>query len=366
MQNPDLPPIPPVPPVAPASPPPPTPAMPPKHCALCGEMLTPNGDFCPKCGAESMNLRVKPPPPGLQFTAINHFWVVLLISSVAFGIIYRITEHIGMVQTYAMFVGIPLIIGVLVAYMTRPQSGVGTTIKVVTILLCVVCPLVGEGTVCILMAAPLFYGFAVIGYYIYAAIIKKLQPNRRGGPLAILVIPFLMAMVTSDRKHIDNPATNTITDELFVAASPERVMETIRQSGAAPDNFSFFLKLGFPLPTSVEHGPDGVTCMHFDPRSEPWPGTNTIVSRETVDPVRHTIDYEILEDGTKLARWMTFRRTGFEIVPTQGGSLVRQRTVYLQRMQPGFYWNTMENFALGQMHGYALRNIKERAESRKP
>jgi len=350
MQVPDLPPVPP---------------MPPKVCALCGEALTPAGDFCPKCGAESMNLRVKPPRPGLQFTPINHFWVVLLISAVVFGLIYRGTEQAGMVQTYGMFVGIPLLIGVLVAYLTRPQSGVGTTIKVVTILLCVVCPLVGEGSICILMAAPLFYAFAVLGYYLVAAITKS-GSRRRGGPLVIAAIPFVMAMVTSDRHHIDNPATNTVIDEIFVAASPERVMQTIEQTNGVPRDFPVFLKLGFPLPKHLERDPNGVTRMAFDPRSEAWPGPNTITSQQTIDPVRRTITYDILEDNTKLARWLTFRRTGFEVVPQAGGSLLRQRTVYLQRMQPGLYWNHLEDFAMGQMHGYALRNIKALAESRKP
>ena len=359
MQNPDIPPVPPVTPV------PPPPAMPPKVCALCGEALTPAGDFCPKCGAESMNLRVKPPRPGLQFTSINHFWVILLISAFVFGVIYRGTEKAGMVQTYAMFVGIPLIIGILVAYLTRPQTGVGTTIKVVTILLCVVCPLVGEGSICILMAAPLFYAFAVLGYYLVAAITKS-GSNRRGGPLVIAAIPFVMAMVTSDRKHIDNPATNTVVDEIFVAASPDRVMQIIEQTNGVPHDFPVFLKLGFPLPKHLEHDPNGVTRMAFDPRAEAWPGPNTITSQQTIDPVRHTIHYEILEDNTKLARWLTFRSTGFEIVPRVGGSVLRQRTVYLQRMQPGFYWNHLEDFAMGQMHGYALRNIKALAEAGKP
>ncbi len=351
MQAPDLPPVPP---------------MPPKVCALCGGALTPAGDFCPKCGAESMSLRVKPARPGLQFTPINHFWVVLLIAAVVFGLFYRATESAGMMQTYAMFVGIPLIIGVLVAYLTRPQSGVGTTLKVVTILLCVVCPLVGEGSICILMAAPLFYACAVLGYFLVAAISKTVQPNRRGGPMAILIVPFVMAMLTSDRNHIDHPATNIVIDEIFVAAPPERVMQTIVQTDKVALNFPVFLKLGFPLPTRLEREANGITRMHFDPRSEPWPGTNTIVSQQTLDPVHHTVHYEILEDGTKLARWMTFQQTGFEIVPAPGGSLLRQRTVYQQRMQPGAYWNPLENFAMGQMHGYALRNIKRLTETPKP
>ena len=313
-----------------------------------------------------MSLRVRPPRPGLQFTPINHFWVVLLVSAVVFTLFYRGTEHFGMMQTYAMFVGIPLVIGVLVAYMTQPKSGLGTTLKVVTILLCVVSALLGEGTICILMAAPLFYAFAAVGYYLVEAVMRRVRPNRRGGPLAVLIVPFAMAMLTSDRNHIDNPATNTVVDEIFVAAPPDRIMQTIEHSNLVAHKFPVFLNLGFPLPKRMERDPNGITRLVFDPRSEPWPGPNTILSRQTVDSVRHTITYDILEDSTKLARWLTFRRTGFEIVPCPGGSLLRQRTVYEQRMQPGFYWNTVENFAMGQMHGYALRNIKALTEAAKP
>ncbi|MCW3100531.1 MAG: hypothetical protein JWL77_6149 [Chthonomonadaceae bacterium] len=347
MQAPDLPPVPP---------------LPPKVCALCGEALTPAGEFCPKCGAESMSLRVRPPRPGLQFTPINHFWVVLLIAGFVFGILYNVLKKTGMVQTYAMFVGIPMVIGVLVAYLSRPESGLGTTIKVVTLLLCAFCPLVGEYSICVLMAAPLFYAFAVCGYFL----VKWTGPDRRRGPMAILIVPFVMAMMTSDRNHIDNPATNIVTDEIFVAAPPERVMQTIEQSDRVPHDFSAFLKLGFPLPKRLEREPNGLTRMVFDPGAEPWHGTNTIVSQQTTDLLHHTITYTILEDGTKLARWMTFRNIEFEILPRPGGSLVRQHTVYEQRMQPGFYWNTVEDFAMGQMHGYALRNIKRQTEAGKP
>ncbi len=337
-----------------------------QRCALCAEPLTPDGGFCPKCGAESMKLRVKPPGPGLQFTLQNHFWVVLLIASVVFGIGYRITEKMGMIQTYALFAGIPLLIGVLVAYLTRPQSGIGTTLKITTILLCIVCPLLGEGSICILMAAPLFYAFAIGGYYLVALIMNLVRPNRRGGPLAVVLIPFIMAMQTSDRSHIDNPAVNVITDRIFISASPERVMKTLQRTDIVATDFPIFLKLGFPLPTRMERDPNGLTHLHFDPRSEPWPGTNTILSQQTVDNANRTVRYEIVEDGTKLARWMTFRSTGFKVVPCQGGSTLYQTTIYQQRMQPGFYWNTTENFAMGQMHGYALRNLKKLAEAAKP
>ena len=90
-----------------------------------------------------------------------------------------------------------------------------------------------------------------------------------------------------------------------------------------------------------------------------------IVSREFQDPANRRLTFVIQNDGTKLARWLTFLRTSFEIEPRADGCRLRQTTAFRQRMQPGVYWNPLESFAVGQMHSYALSHIKWLAEKAK-
>jgi hypothetical protein len=110
----------------------------------------------------------------------------------------------------------------------------------------------------------------------------------------------------------------------------------------------------------------GLTQLTFDPGSEPWPGTNVIESREERDARRHRLRFTIVKDGTKLSRWLTFRATRFEIVPAANGCRLRQTTDFQQRMQPGFYWNPLQTYAMTQMHQYALGHVKNLAENTKP
>jgi hypothetical protein len=154
----------------------------------------------------------------------------------------------------------------------------------------------------------------------------------------------------------------TVRDERFIAAPPGVVWQILWNGNLVSRRFPLFLRAGFPLPTKLQRRPDGLTRLTFDPGSERWSGTNVIVSREFQDTAHRRLTFVIENDGTKLARWLTFLRTRFEIEPCAGGCRLRQTTVFRQRMQPGLYWNPLESFAVGQMHGYALSHIQRLAE----
>jgi hypothetical protein len=156
----------------------------------------------------------------------------------------------------------------------------------------------------------------------------------------------------------------TVTDERQLAAAPAQVWEILRHGDLVSPDFPLFLRLGFPLPTKLERRPGGETRLTFDPGSEPWPGTNVIVSRQVEDGAGRRLTFVSREDGTKLARWLTFLQTRLEVEPCAGGSRVRQTTTFRQRMQPGLYWNPLQRFAVRQMHGYALSQIQRLAEAR--
>ncbi len=332
------------------------------NCRRCGADLMPEAAFCAQCGqAVERTFAQEPPPPGtLQLTRVNHGFVALLIVATVFGVAYHLTHNAGMIQTYAVFVGLPLLIGVLTAYLTRPRSGLGAVIKYTTVILCAVCPALGEGAVCILMAAPIFYGVAILGYYLTIGIAKHFGPRGNSGTLCLVLLPWLVARMTSTPEAIARPKTMTTTRTVFVAAPPDRVWKTLQRSELVSPSRPLFLRLGFPRPTKWERV-DGTSRLTFDPGSEPWPGTNVIESREVVDARAQRLTFVIERDGTKLSRWLTFIETRFEVTPIRGGCRLRQTTIFRQRMQPGFYWNSLQRYALGQMHRYALEAIRTKA-----
>lgn len=334
------------------------------RCVRCRSPLMFGARFCSWCGQPVDNEPHPPTENAVQLTTFNNVLAALLVIATAFAVVYRVNESQGLMQTYATFVGLPLLIGLLTAYLTRPKSGLGMTLKVTTIILCVVCPLLGEGAVCILMAAPIFYAIAAVGYLIAYSVYTWLGQRWRNGAMVIVLLPFLAAKLTSTPHSIRNPRTMTVQNEVFIAAAPEIVWDVLLHGDLVSSDFPLLLRAGFPLPKKLERRADGSTRLTFDPGSEPWHGTNVIVSQQVADAAHHRLTFVIKEDGTKLARWLTFRRTRFEVEPCEGGCRLRQTTTFRQRMQPGLYWNALQRFFVGQMHGYALSHIKRLSENR--
>jgi zinc-ribbon domain len=334
------------------------------RCPWCGNPLPDDAEFCPRCGNARRGMWTT--ITRFRFTLGNNVLAASLVIAAAFAVTYRIVESRALLQTYAAFVGLPLLIGVLTAYLVNPRNGLTATLKITTVILCVLCVLLGEGTVCIIMAAPIFYAVAIIGYALVAGAVKLLDAaghRHRGGPMIVVLLPFLVAHLTSDRMGIRNPRTITVQSDRMIAAPPAVVWKTLLQADHVATEFPFFLRLGFPLPTGIERQPGGLMRVTFDPGSEPWPGSNVIVSRQFTDESRHCVTFVIIEDGTKLARWLVFQQTHFEIEPAEGGARLRQSTTFQQRMQPGLYWNALESFAMRQMHDYALSHLKRLAEA---
>jgi hypothetical protein len=314
-------------------------------------------EVCPACGIDT------PVDDRAKRLIWRHTVTTIFLVTAAFVIAYRGVEEAGLMQTYAAFVGIPLLIGVLTTYLSYPKTRTGVTLLGTTIVLCFVAMLLGEGAICILMAAPIFYVVALMGCAIVTFIEDYLNGKGRGGPAVIVLLPFLLAKLTSSPQGIANPSTMTVQDDIFIAAPPSVVWDRLLHGELVSQQFSPFLRLGFPLPTKLERDGKGEARLTFDPGSEPWPGTNVIISREKRDPAARHLSFVILKDGTKLSRWLTFRDTHFAIEAAPGGSRLRQTTTFQQRLQPGLYWNPLQSYAMTQMHVYALEHIKSLAET---
>src|SRR5437870_12961066 len=91
------------------------------------------------------------------------FAVAAIIIAVAVGgFVYRQMVDHEIEQSAALFIGLPALLAVILALTPRAKSTIGITMKGITIALLLSGPLLGEGFICILMAAPLFYAVGII------------------------------------------------------------------------------------------------------------------------------------------------------------------------------------------------------------
>ena len=85
-----------------------------------------------------------------------------LIAAVAIAsLAYKFIFYQQLQQTAALFVGIPALLAIVVVLFVSPRSAKGVACKAVTVGLLVSLFFLGEGALCIVMSAPIFYGVAV-------------------------------------------------------------------------------------------------------------------------------------------------------------------------------------------------------------
>jgi hypothetical protein len=72
-------------------------------------------------------------------------------------LIYKILKVGHLEQTALFYLGIPALIALTVVATVRPRSTLGTIMATITVGLALAGPLLAEGIVCLIIAAPLFY-----------------------------------------------------------------------------------------------------------------------------------------------------------------------------------------------------------------
>src|SRR4030095_12719813 len=98
--------------------------------------------------------------------------VAIIVTLVVVSIAYRVLVVNHLEHTSLLFIGLPALAAIPLLH-TRPRTAIGTVNKVIAILLCLSGILFGEGLICILMAAPIFF---LVGTVI------GLVLNKRPGP----------------------------------------------------------------------------------------------------------------------------------------------------------------------------------------
>jgi hypothetical protein len=75
---------------------------------------------------------------------------------------YRLLVMGKLEQSAAMFIGLPAFLAILVTLTPAARTTTGLLLKATTVVLLTSAVLLAEGFVCVMMAAPLFYGVAAL------------------------------------------------------------------------------------------------------------------------------------------------------------------------------------------------------------
>jgi hypothetical protein len=270
------------------------------------------------------------------------------IISIAGRLIYL--HHLE--TTSVMFIGVPTALAVLLALTVRPKSAMATAMTGVTFVLLLSAILFGEGFICILMAAPIFY---VVG-----AIIGVIWESARTKPSAtrlMLVTPLFLMSLEGSHKQISLPREQGVTAHATVAASPHDVEAALGSPMIFHTTLPAYLRLGFPRPivtsgSGLELG--SLRTIHFA-GGEGKPGD--LVMQITEVDANHIV-FRAVSDHSKVAHWLDWE----DAVVTWRSADDQHTEVfwtlhYRRNLDPAWYFGPWERYGVGLAGKYLIDNL---------
>jgi hypothetical protein len=258
---------------------------------------------------------------------------------------YKILKAGHLEQTALFYVGIPALIALTVVATARPRSALGTIMATITVGLTLAGPLLDEGVVCLVIAAPLFYLCgAVVG-----VIADWARRSRRRGMQALLIVPLLLSAegaVTS----LPRGGEVTVTRIAPAGTDLDRALAAAPVFGPVR---SRLLRLKFPRPVRAEGTglePGATRHIDFTPRRSLGLGATPTARSMDLTVVRHApglLVFAITRDIT-LARWLQFTEAEFRWQGTRLTVTLRYRRTF----DPAWYFGPVQRYGMREAAAY--------------
>lgn len=277
---------------------------------------------------------------------------IAALALMAAGIMYRLLVWRHLEQTSLLFMGIPGLLAVALAAGRKTKTVTGGIMRATAIGLLLSGPLLGEGFICILMAAPIFFLVA-------AAIGLIIDWSNRKNKPAILPCLVLLGLspMTLEGAHprLSFNREEAVTVTRSVAASPEEVSAALAQSPRLDQPIPFFGRLGFPRPTK-SHGeglqPGALRVTHFA-GGEGHPGD--LVLKVAESRPGHVL-FRVVSDHSKIAHWMDWESSEVDWQSTDPLHTQVTWTIRFRRsLDPAWYFRPWERYAVGLAADYLIQ-----------
>lgn len=284
---------------------------------------------------------------GAQWTVIG-----LAVASACFAGLYHSTERAGMGHTSVMFIGIPAILAILLAMTPQARSATGSILRGITFVLLIMAPLVGEGVVCILIAAPLFY---IVGVAI--GTVLDWQKEKRKVTLSCCALVLLPLSLEGVVPELTFGRIQTVTAVRVVEAPVSEVAATMARSPRLDTPLpGIFPRIGFPRP--LEASGEGLEVgsmrtIHFAGVEDAPPGD--LVMRVTESRPGYA-RFDAVSDSTKLGKWLRWdnsqvRWRAVDATHTE----VTWRVQFERELDPAWYFTPWERLAVHDAAGFLIQ-----------
>jgi hypothetical protein len=243
-----------------------------------------------------------------------------------------------------------------VALRLHAHSVIGITLKAITIGLLLAGPVLGEGFICVLLAAPLFYAVGIIIAVAIEAVRRLVRTRRHSSTLGLLVLPMLALSLEGVVPQLAVPRQATSVAERTLDATPEMVASALTMSPHFDAPLDGVLGIGFPRPTAAV----GSGLAIGDRRVVTF-ASSAGRQRELVMAVAASgpgwVRFEPVSDATKIAEWLSWQSALVSWTDVgHGQTRVRWALTYERRLDPAWYFGPWESLVTTLAADYLIQS----------
>lgn len=274
----------------------------------------------------------------------------------------QLSEKLGLIVVYPSLLLIPFSIGLVAAHVWKPLGlGIGTTLlhSLSSTLLGLGCAwlFMREGTVCLLIAAPILYIGTAAG-----ALVGRVWFRAKRDRLNLCMVPLLILAVAAE-PALRGPHTGVVTDEIRIAAPPAKVWPHVLAFSEIPDAPDYWLfHVGLPYPTETTNS------GNFIGADRACRFSGGAVFKETVAEFvpERLLTFDIVEapPDPELLGHLDAHRGQFELRDNgDGTTTLIGRTWYSLHVRPAAYFDWWTHDIFRAVHLRVMKHVKRLSES---
>lgn len=293
-------------------------------------------------------------PPRERLTA---FLIVLALGVLAAGV-YALTAR-RFDHTAALYVGLPILLALGISLLPRSTSVTSGSLKWLTILLLLAMPVLREGYICVIFAAPILY---IVTALIGALVDWQLRRRASRGRIEASVLLALFVLMAFEGIHpmMTFERRADVTRERVIPASVEEVRAQLARPFVIEHPLPWFVRI-FPPP--VEMTGSGLAAgdtrafrfiyhrwVYWNPR-EGW--ARFVIERPNENHVR----YRPVSDESFIGDYVRWQFADLKLEPVDAGhTRVTLHIAYHRMLDPAWYFGPLEHLSVGQAADVFLDN----------
>ncbi|MFT6201036.1 MAG: hypothetical protein ACJAZJ_000213 [Candidatus Endobugula sp.] len=277
--------------------------------------------------------------------------IVTIVLSAVVGIFIHFLRSNNIEGSALLYIGVPVIIALAFAHTSKAKSVTGSTLKAITFIILMSGPLLQEGFICMIMAAPIFYIIGAMVTLPFDYYRKKKADKNRSSTLKVMIIPALLLFLSTEGviDELSFDRHNTVEYTQLIDGSVDAIKEKLAGDRFIRRPESTFARL-FPRPDIIlANGIDAGDLHSVEIDYVKWIYWNKRTGKtqfKIIDHQKNRITFAPIMDSSYLSTYLTWGESAVIFVPlTENTTRVTWRINFTRDIDPAWYVQPLQQYA---------------------